>query len=426
MNVLIVGGGGREHALLTALSKSRAISKLYVAPGNGGMASLAECVSISATDIEGLTTFATENQIDYVVVAPDDPLCLGLVDRLKEVGIPAFGPSKAAARIEGSKAYSKELMKRYHIPTAGYETFTDVEKALAYVNERNCPLVVKADGLALGKGVLLCDDAKEASDAVVDMLTNAKFGKSSECIVIEDYLQGPEVTVLCFTDGKTIVPMPSSMDHKRALDGDEGLNTGGMGVIAPNPYYTKEIANECMETIFLPTLKALQEENAPFTGCLYFGLMLTKDGPKVIEYNCRFGDPETQALMPLLQSDLFTIMKATTEGTLSDKDVVFSDKASCCVVLASGGYPKSYASGKVITGLDAVQNGTYVYHAGTKKVEDTVVSSGGRVLAVTTTADTLAQAIQSAYEATTSIHFDGMHKRNDIGQLALKAHQRKG
>ena len=360
--------------------------------------------------------------MDYVVVTPDDPLCLGLVDLLAARGIPAFGPDKAAARIEGSKVFAKDLMRRYGIPTARYETFDDVEAALSYVRKAPCPVVVKADGLALGKGVLICETNAQAEAAVIEMMKNGKFGASGSRVVVEEFLEGPEVSVLCFTDGTAIRPMASSMDHKRALDGDRGLNTGGMGVIAPNPYYTPEMAARCMEEIFLPTLAAMREEGCPFRGCLYFGLMITKDGPKVIEYNCRFGDPETQAVLPLLESDLFAIMRATTEGTLSQADVRFRDGASCCVVLASGGYPEKYETGKPISGIPEAEKSAYVYHAGTKMLEDgTLVTSGGRVLGVTAVADDLPKAIRLAYEAADHIRFDGLHRREDIGARALKA-----
>ncbi|NLO86423.1 MAG: phosphoribosylamine--glycine ligase [Clostridiales bacterium] len=422
MKVLVIGGGGREHALIQKLSESKEITSLYCAPGNGGIAALATCVPIKATDIDALADYAVNEKMDYVVVAPDDPLCLGLVDLLAERGIPAFGPSKAAARIEGSKIFSKDLMKKYQIPTAGYEAFDDMDKAIAYVKTVQCPVVVKADGLALGKGVIICENNAEAEAAVTEMMANGKFGKSGSRVVVEEFLTGPEVSVLCFCDGKTLKPMLSSMDHKRALDGDQGLNTGGMGVIAPNPYYTAEIAQTCMDTIFLPTLKAMQKEGCPFKGCLYFGLMLTPNGTKVIEYNCRFGDPETQAVLPLLRSDLFTIMRATTDGTLATTDVTFADGTSCCVVLASGGYPEAYETGKVINGLAEASELAHPYHAGTKLDDQgRIVTAGGRVLGVTATANTLPDAITLAYKASDLISFDGLHRRSDIGQLALKA-----
>ncbi len=421
MKVLVIGGGGREHALITKLAESPDIDKLYCAPGNGGIAALAECVAIAATDVEKLAAWAQKHEVEYVVVAPDDPLCLGLVDLLQEKGIPAFGPSKAAARIEGSKVFAKELMEQNHIPTAKCAVFDSMVGAMGYIAEGPVPLVVKADGLALGKGVIICHNRAEAAEAVRDMLEKKKFGASGSRVVIEEFLEGPEVSVLAFTDGETLVPMVSSMDHKRALDGDKGLNTGGMGVIAPNPYYTEEIAQQCMETIFLPTLRAMNAMGNPFKGCLYFGLMLTKDGPKVIEYNCRFGDPEAQAVLPLLQTDLFAILRHVTAGTLKDADVRFSSGASCCVVLASGGYPLAYEKGKSIRGLAAVKSlpDTWVFHAGTKKEGKQIVTSGGRVLGVTAVADTLPLAIARAYEAADKITFDGAHMRTDIGQKAL-------
>lgn len=420
MKVLVVGGGGREHAIVKKLKQSKEITELYCAPGNGGIAAEATCVPIKATEIERLAEFAQAEKIGYVVVAPDDPLCMGLVDLLLEKGIPSFGPSQAAARIEGSKVFAKDLMRRYGIPTAGYRAFDDAEEALAYVKSAGAPLVVKADGLALGKGVLICQTVAEAEAAVTSIMKDGKFGASGSRVVVEEFLEGPEVSVLCFSDGKTLKPMVSSMDHKRALDGDEGLNTGGMGVIAPNPCYTEAMAAQCMEQIFLPTLRAMQAEGCPFCGCLYFGLMLTKDGPKVIEYNCRFGDPETQAVLPLLQSDLFSILRATAEGTLESADVRFSSGASCCVVLASGGYPEQYETGKPISGLARAEETACVYHAGTALEEDgTVKTAGGRVLGVTATADSLREAIQKAYRAAQCICFEGMHMRSDIGAKAL-------
>jgi len=421
MKVLIVGGGGREHALVTKLAESSEISKLYCAPGNGGIASLAECVHIAATEIEKLADWAQQNAIDYVVVAPDDPLCMGLVDLLEQKGIPAFGPNKAAARIEGSKVFAKELMEQNNIPTARCAVFDSMVSAMGYIAECPVPLVVKADGLALGKGVIICQNRAEAAEAVRDMMEKKKFGASGSRVVIEEFLEGPEVSVLAFTDGKTLVPMVSSMDHKRALDGDKGLNTGGMGVVAPNPYYTDAIAAQCMEEIFLPTIRAMDAMGNPFKGCLYFGLMLTQDGPKVIEYNCRFGDPEAQAVLPLLQTDLFAIMRHVTAGTLVQADVRFSTGASCCVVLASGGYPVQYEKGKSIRGLSAANAlpDTWVFHAGTKKDSKQILTSGGRVLGVTAVSDTLPEAIDRAYEAARKITFEGMHMRTDIGQKAL-------
>lgn len=422
MRVLVVGGGGREHAIIKELKKSKEITELYCAPGNGGIAADATCVPIRATEIEALATWAQGNGMDYVVVAPDDPLCLGLVDLLLEYGIPAFGPSKAAARIEGSKVFAKELMRRYAIPTADYCTFNDAEAALDYVKTAACPLVVKADGLALGKGVLICQTPAEAEAAIIAILKDGKFGASGRNVVIEEFLQGPEVSVLCFSDGETLRPMVSSMDHKRALDGDRGLNTGGMGVIAPNPYYTEEIANTCMQTIFLPTLAAMRAEGCPFQGCLYFGLMLCADGPKVIEYNCRFGDPEAQAILPLLQSDLLTVLRATTDKELHKVDCVFADMASACVVLASGGYPETYETGKTITGIPKAEQQACVYHAGTALGADaSLQTAGGRVLGVTAVADTLPDAIRRAYAAAEQISFEGMHMRTDIGKAALAA-----
>ncbi len=424
MKVLVVGGGGREHAIVKRLKESAEVSALYCAPGNGGIAADAECVDIRATDVSALADYAASAGMDYVVVAPDDPLCLGLVDMLKARGIPAFGPSKAAARIEGSKVFAKDLMRRYHIPTAAYEAFDDMDKALDYVRAAKAPLVVKADGLALGKGVLICQTTAEAEAAVTGMMRDGRFGASGSRVVVEEFLEGPEGSVLCFTDGTAIKPMASSMDHKRALDGDQGLNTGGMGVIAPNPYYTPAMAERCMREIFLPTLTALRAEGCPFTGCLYFGLMLTQDGPRVIEYNCRFGDPETQAVLPLLEGDLFAIMRATTDGTLADVPMGVRKGASCCVVLASGGYPEKYETGKPITGIAEAEKTACVYHAGTRLAPDsTLCTSGGRVLGVTAVADDLPQAIQQAYAAADRIHFDGLHRRQDIGARALLAQQ---
>ena len=422
MKVLIVGGGGREHAIAMKIAENPSVEKLYAAPGNGGMADQCECVNIKATEIEAVAAFAREQAIDFVVVAPDDPLCMGLVDLLKESGIPAFGPEKKAAIIEGSKVFSKNLMKKYGIPTASYETFSDYDAAVRYINSDACPepLVVKADGLALGKGVLICPTRADALKAVDDMMNHAQFGKSGSSVVIEEFLEGPEVSVLAFTDGNVVKPMVSSMDHKRALDGDQGLNTGGMGTIAPNPCYTREMAERCMREIFLPTMHAMNAEGRTFRGCLYFGLMLTGDGPKVIEYNCRFGDPETQVVLPLLKSDLLTIMQATANGTLSDVDVVFDEGAACCVVLASGGYPVKYQSGYPISGLAEAGETAQVFHAGTRRQGDDIVTAGGRVLGVTATAPTLREAIDSAYEAADRIQFTDRHMRRDIGARALR------
>jgi len=424
MKVLVVGGGGREHAILQKLKQSPLITRLYCAPGNGGIASLAECVPIRATEVEALTGWAVANAIDYVVVAPDDPLCLGLVDLLAERGIPAFGPSKAAARIEGSKVFAKKLMRKYDIPTAACEIFSDAELALRYIRIAPCPMVVKADGLALGKGVIICSTRYEAEEAVRDMMERGKFGTSGNRVVVEEFLEGPEVSVLAFTDGVSLKPMVSGMDHKRALDRDEGLNTGGMGVIAPNPYYTPAIAEDCMQSIFLPTLAAMRAEGCPFQGCLYFGLMLTENGPKVIEYNCRFGDPEAQAVLPLLESDLLDIMRHITAGTLADADVRFAQGASCCVVLASGGYPEMYATGKDIFGLAEAEAmaGVSVLHSGTRLTEDgRLTTAGGRVLGVTAVGATLAEAVEKAYLAAGKIRFEGVHMRIDIGAKALAA-----
>ncbi len=428
MKVLVVGGGGREHAILRKLKESPQKPALYAAPGNGGISYDAVCVPIAATDVAGIVDFAAREGMDYVVVAPDDPLVLGMVDALAEKGIPAFGPSRAAAVIEGSKVFSKNLMKKYGIPTARYETFDSADAAERYVRKNTAwPLVVKADGLALGKGVLICEDEAAALAAVDEIMRGGKFGASGSRVVIEEFLTGPEVSVLCFTDGKTIVPMASSMDHKRALDGDRGLNTGGMGTVAPNPYYTGEIAAVCMETIFRPTVDAMNAEGRTFKGCLYFGLMLTPGGPKVIEYNCRFGDPETQVVLPLLESDLLAVMRATTDGTLADIDVKFSEKCAACVILASGGYPQHYEKGKAIAGLadgQLPEGGATVYHAGTARgADDALVTSGGRVLGVTAVADDLPGALAAAYRAADRIAFDGLHRRSDIGQRALLAIQ---
>lgn len=421
MKVLIVGGGGREHAIAAKIAENPQVTRLYAAPGNGGMAELCQLVPLKATDITGITAFCKEEAVDYVVVAPDDPLCLGLVDLLAEAGIPAFGPNKKAAIIEGSKVFSKNLMKKYGIPTAAYAACDEYDEAVAYINSLpEAPLVVKADGLALGKGVLICKDRQEALEAVSTMMKHNAFGASGHRVVIEEFLEGPEVSVLAFTDGKCIKPMVSSMDHKRALDYDQGLNTGGMGTIAPNPCYTPAMAQRCMEEIFLPTIRAMNAEGRTFRGCLYFGLMLTKNGPKVIEYNCRFGDPETQVVLPLLESDLLTIMQATTSGTLEETEVRFAEGAAACVVLASGGYPQKYQTGYPISGLKEAAQTASVFHAGTKlDSQGEVVTAGGRVLGVTATAATLKEAIAKAYAAAEKISFTDLHKRNDIGQRAL-------
>ncbi|MCD7847708.1 MAG: phosphoribosylamine--glycine ligase [Oscillospiraceae bacterium] len=417
MNLLVVGSGGREHAVIKKLLENKDVEKIYALPGNGGIARDAECVNISATDIDGIVKFAIEQKIDYAVVTPDDPLVLGCVDALNEAGIPCFGPAKNAAIIEGSKVFSKNLMKKYGIPTAKYEVFDDAEKALEYLKTAPIPTVVKADGLALGKGALVCMTREEALDAVKTIMVDKKFGASGNEIVIEEFLTGPEVSVLSFTDGKVVKPMVSSMDHKRAGDGDTGLNTGGMGTIAPNPYYTEAVAKECMEKIFLPTIDAMNKEGRTFKGCLYFGLMLTPDGAKVIEYNCRFGDPETQVVLPLLKSDLLTIMQACTNGTLSETDVEFSKGSACCVVMASKGYPVSYEKGYEITISEDVAPNVYV--AGAALKDGKLVTSGGRVLGVTATADTLPEAIEKAYGLTEKVHFDNQYMRKDIGQRAL-------
>ena len=426
MKILVIGGGGREHVIIRKLKESPLCGEIWCAPGNGGIAYDAKCKNIKATDVDGMVAFAKEEGFDYAVVAQDDPLALGMVDRLAEIGIPSFGPNKAAARIEASKVFSKDLMKKYHIPTADYAVFNDPAKAMEYIEQRGkYPVVVKADGLALGKGVLICQTEQEAREGLKEIMLDKKFGASGNQVVVEEFLTGPEVSVLSFADGKCVKPMVSSMDHKRALDGDKGLNTGGMGTVAPNPYYTPEMAERCMKEIFLPTMAAMQAEGCPFKGCLYFGLMLTPDGPKVIEYNCRFGDPETQVVLPLLQSDLLKIMQATTNGMLEETEVKFSDGAAACVILASGGYPVAYEKGKRIEGLTEGQlpgsADVTVYHSGTAQTEQGLVTAGGRVLGVTATADTLPEALKKAYAATEQIHFDGLHKRTDIGARALKA-----
>lgn len=418
MKIMVVGGGGREHAIIKKIKENKDVEKIYALPGNGGMAKDAELVNIGATDIEKAVKFAVENKIDYAVVAPDDPLVLGMVDALEEKGIPCFGPRKNAAIIEGSKVFSKDLMKKYNIPTAQYEVFTDADEALKYVESCPIPTVVKADGLALGKGVIIAMTREEAKNAVVSIMKDKQFGKSGDSIVIEEFLTGPEVSVLSFTDGKTVVPMISSMDHKRAGDNDTGLNTGGMGTVAPNPYYTKAIADECMEKIFLPTIEAMNKEGRTFKGCLYFGLMLTEKGPKVIEYNCRFGDPETQVVLPLLESDLLTVMRAVTDENLADCEVKFSDKSACCVIMASEGYPVKYEKGYEITIPEEVEDNVYV--AGAKLENGKLLTNGGRVLGVTKIADTLEQAIALSYNAVEKVCFGNAYYRHDIGQKALK------
>ncbi|MDY2557062.1 MAG: phosphoribosylamine--glycine ligase [Candidatus Faecousia sp.] len=420
MKLLVVGGGGREHAIIKKLKENPSVETIYALPGNGGIAADAVCVPIGATDIPRIVEFATQNKIDYAVVAPDDPLVLGAVDALTEKGIPCFGPSANAAIIEGSKVFSKNLMKKYGIPTAQYEVFDDLDAALKYLETAPIPTVIKADGLALGKGVIIAQTREEAMQAVTDMMANGMFGKSGSRVVIEEFLTGPEVSVLAFTDGKVVKPMVSSMDHKRIGDNDTGLNTGGMGTVAPNPYYTEDVAKVCMEEIFLPTIQAMNAEGRTFRGCLYFGLMLTPNGPKVIEYNCRFGDPETQVVLPLLESDLLTIMQATTNGTLSGTEVKFSDKNACCVILASQGYPVSYKKGLPMTMTEEARAHTFV--AGAKLDENgDLVTSGGRVTGTTAVADTLEDAIREAYRLSDGISFEGAYRRSDIGHRAMQA-----
>ena len=423
MKIMVVGGGGREHAIIKKLKENKDISKIYALPGNGGIAMDAECVNIDAKDLESIKNFSLEQKIDYAVVAPDDPLVLGAVDALNECGIPCFGPNKNAAIIEGSKVFSKDLMKKYNIPTAEYEVFNNMEEALKYLDTAPIPTVIKADGLALGKGVIIAQTRDEAKAAVKSMMEDKVFGKSGDNIVIEEFLTGPEVSVLSFTDGKTVVPMISSMDHKRAGDNDTGLNTGGMGTVAPNPYYTDALASECMEKIFLPTINAMNSEGRTFKGCLYFGLMLTEKGPKVIEYNCRFGDPETQVVLPLLESDLLTIMKATTDGTLDKTEVKFSDKHACCVIMASKGYPQSYDKGFEITFPEEIKDNIYV--AGAKAENGKLLSWGGRVLGATAIAPSLKEAIDASYKLVDKINFENAYYRSDIGGRALKASEGK-
>ena len=419
MKLLVVGGGGREHAIIRSLKKNPNVTEIFACPGNGGIAADATCVAIGATDIEKIVEFAVANAIDYAVVAPDDPLVLGCVDALEAKGIPCFGPKANAAIIEGSKVFSKNLMKKYGIPTAGYEVFEEMDAALNYLETAPIPTVVKADGLALGKGVIIAQTREEAKQAVRDMMEGGIFGKSGSRVVIEEFLTGPEVSVLAFTDGKVVKPMVSSMDHKRAGDNDTGLNTGGMGTIAPNPYYTETIAQECMETIFLPTINAMNAEGRTFKGCLYYGLMLTPNGPKVIEYNCRFGDPETQVVLPLMESDLLTVMRACTDGTLADTEVKFSDKHACCVILASSGYPQSYKKGFEITMTEEAKSHTFV--AGGALKDGKLVTSGGRVTGTTAIAESLEAAIKEAYRISDGVKFEGAYRRSDIGQKALLA-----
>lgn len=423
MNILVVGGGGREHAIVMKLAESQKVDKLFCTPGNGGIAKYAQCFDVKATDIDGVVKLAKELSVDMVVVAPDDPLVLGMVDALNAEGIKAFGPNKSAAIIEGSKIFSKNLMKKYNIPTAKYEVFSKSDEAISYIEKENTyPTVIKADGLALGKGVIIAQNFNEAKAAVNSIMEDKIFGNSGANIVVEEFLTGPEISVLCFTDGKTISPMVSSMDHKRALDNDEGLNTGGMGTVAPNPYYTDMIAKECMETIFIPTIEAMNTENRTFKGCLYFGLMLTAQGPKVIEYNCRFGDPETQVVLPLLDSDLAEIFMAVIDGTLDKIEIKWKNKSAACVILASGGYPQKYETGLEIFGLDdkGQLDGSLVYHAGTKLSDGKLLTSGGRVLGITAISEDLKDAVDKAYGAVDSVKFDKMHYRKDIGQRALK------
>lgn len=423
MKIMVVGGGGREHAIIKKIKENSLVEKIYALPGNGGIAADAECVAVSATDIDGIVDFAVKMQIDYAVVAPDDPLVLGAVDALEEKGIPCFGPKANAAIIEGSKVFSKNLMKKYNIPTAQYEVFNDMDAALKYLETAPIPTVIKADGLALGKGVIIAETREDAKAAVRSMMEDKVFGKSGDNIVIEEFLTGPEVSVLSFTDGKTVVPMISSMDHKRAGDNDTGLNTGGMGTVAPNPYYTPEIAAECMEKIFLPTINAMNAEGRTFKGCLYFGLMLTANGPKVIEYNCRFGDPETQVVLPLLESDLLTVMRSVTDGKLAETPVKFRDANACCVIMASAGYPKSYEKGFEMNIPQEI--GDKVYVAGAALKDGKLLTNGGRVLGVTAVSPTLEGAIKDAYSLVEKISFQNAYYRHDIGAKAMKAGENK-
>ena len=419
MKVLVVGSGGREHAVVKKLAENPEIERIYCAPGNGGISVQATPVDIKAIDAEGMVAFAKKEGIDFAVVTPDDPLVLGMADAMEEAGVPAFGPSKKAAQIEGSKVFAKNLMKKYGIPTAKYEVFDDPGKVVEYIERENCfPAVIKADGLALGKGVVIAKNLEEAKGAVHSIMEDKIFGKSGNQVVVEEFLTGKEVSVLAFTDSHTVSPMVSSMDHKRAYDNDEGPNTGGMGTIAPSPYYTADVAKRCMEEIFLPTVEAMKKEGCPFKGCLYFGLILTEQGPKVIEYNCRFGDPETQVVLPLLKTDLFSIMRAVRDEHLSELDIQWSTGAAACVVLASGGYPKKYETGFPIEGLDedGGHPGVIVYHAGTKKQDGKFLTAGGRVLGVTGLGDNLPQALEKAYDAVKQITFEKVHYRTDIGK----------
>lgn len=425
MKVLVVGGGGREHALVRKIKESKKVDEIFCTPGNGGISYDAKCFDVAATDIDGVVNLAKEIKADLVVVAPDDPLVAGMVDALNEAGFKTFGPRANAAIIEGSKVFSKELMQKYNIPTAEYKVFDNAEDAIEYIKERNgFPTVIKADGLALGKGVIIPENLDDAIAGVKEIMEDKIFGASGNNIVVEEFLTGPEVSVLAFTDGKCVKPMVSSMDHKRALDGDKGLNTGGMGTVSPNPYYTQEVAKECMDKIFIPTINAMNNEGRTFKGCLYFGLMITPKGPKVIEYNCRFGDPETQVVLPRLKTDIVDIFEAIDNETLSDLDVKWSDDACACVIMASGGYPKSYPKGIEITGLSNGQlDGVTVYHAGTKLQDNKLVTSGGRVLGVTALGDTLENALKKSYDAVEKIHFEGAHYRRDIGKRALEANK---
>lgn len=425
MKVLVVGGGGREHALVRKIKESKKVDEVFCTPGNGGISYDAKCFDVAATDIDGVVNLAKEIKADLVVVAPDDPLVAGMVDALNEAGFKTFGPRANAAIIEGSKVFSKELMQKYNIPTAEYKVFDNAEEAIEYIKERNeFPTVIKADGLALGKGVIIPENLDDAIAGVKEIMEDKIFGASGNNIVVEEFLTGPEVSVLAFTDGKCVKPMVSSMDHKRALDGDKGLNTGGMGTVSPNPYYTQEVAKECMDKIFMPTINAMNNEGRTFKGCLYFGLMITPKGPKVIEYNCRFGDPETQVVLPRLKTDIVDIFEAIDNETLSDLDVEWSDDACACVIMASGGYPKSYPKGIEITGLSNGQlDGVTVYHAGTKLQDNKLVTSGGRVLGVTALGDTLENALKKSYDAVEKINFEGAHYRRDIGKRALEANK---
>ena len=422
MKVLVIGGGGREHAIIKAIKQNKTVSEIFALPGNGGMGEDATVINIGAKETDKIVDFAVKNGIDYAIVAPDDPLVLGTVDRLSEKGIPCFGPDKKAAIIEGSKAFAKDLMQKYGIPTAKYKVFSDEKSALEYIAGEKCPIVIKADGLALGKGVIIAENKEQANAAVVSIMRDKVFGDSGAKIVVEEFLTGPEVSVLAFTDGKTVVPMVSSMDHKRALDGDKGLNTGGMGTVAPNPYYTPDVAARCMKEIFIPTIAAMNKEGRTFRGCLYFGLMITDDGPKVIEYNCRFGDPETQVVLPLLKTDLLSVMQATTFGTLDKIKVEFEDGFACCVIMASKGYPAAYKKGCEITVSGGVNDN--VYFAGVKKADGKLYTDGGRVLGVIAKDKTLKGAIDKAYKNVEKVSFDGAYYRKDIGKRALKVEEK--